>query len=208
MVPPDSVPLAVWQALHASTNLAADSLQGGRPYPRNLIYLMFRSTATQAQRQVAVDLVSGTVIGGASIGPGERYYLIQIQDNGTSGPLGAAIDTLKTLSQVYLVHAEINDSPLFRKPNDGVNWLDWKLNPDSADSLNWGLERIQAPDAWGCSVGASTTTTYVLDTDFRSVSDLTPNVATGSNPMYGQRPDSISPGHGTQMASIIGAVAM
>ena len=111
MVPPDSVPVAVWRALHATSNLARDGHQGGNPYPRNLLYLSFRSTATQPQRQAAVDLVQGTVSGGASTGPGERIYLIQIQDDGTSGPLHAAIDTLNTFPQVYMAHAEITDKP-------------------------------------------------------------------------------------------------
>lgn len=106
---PDSVPTAVWQAMHAPENMSPPTADWGIPFPRNILVIQFKSGATQSERQSAVDAVGGSVIGGSRIGEDEGYYYVQILDDGTSAPLFAAIAQLKTLPQVKDVGPELPD---------------------------------------------------------------------------------------------------
>lgn len=61
----------------------------------------FTVDATQSERQAAVDLVHGTVIGGLNPGGGGRYY-VRIDGDGTIETIWQSAHTLNTLHQVAL----------------------------------------------------------------------------------------------------------
>src|SRR5690348_17069960 len=58
--PPDTV--AAW--VHADTNIATGTDSTGGGFFKSIVKLRFRSTATLADRQLAVALVNGVVVGG------------------------------------------------------------------------------------------------------------------------------------------------
>lgn len=113
--PPDGLSWEVATEIYAPTNVVSgDSVMTG-PYPRDVIWLWFNDDATQAERQAAVDSIGGEVIGGAAIRPGGVYY-VRIEDDGTAGPLHAAIAKLRTLSQVRLATPDLS---LVTRPDSG-----------------------------------------------------------------------------------------
>jgi hypothetical protein len=92
-VAPDSEP--AW--------LADDSTVSQSGYWKRVILVLFRAGASQAQRQAAIDLSGGYVIGGMrGVGP-DGFYIVYIPRAETSAALGAAIARLKNLTQVELV---------------------------------------------------------------------------------------------------------
>ncbi len=202
-VAPDSVPLAIWNALHAPSNMAPGDARLTGPFPRNLVLVEFQPSASPSQRQAAIDLVNGAVIGGIRLGS-DGWYYVQITDDGTTGPLWAAVDQLSALPYVRNAMAEPHEiTPNYLRPVDAVLWRDWRLVPDSADGENWALEAINAPFGWGCATGSASAKVAVVDHGFHDLPDFRVNVAASSSPMFGQYP---SVTHGTQVASILGAV--
>lgn len=203
-VAPDSTPSAVWASIHASGNLVQSDPRWAGPFPRNVLSVQFRGGTTQALRQSAIDLISGTVIGGTRIGQDEGYYYVQIVDDGTANPLFNAIATLSALPSVLEASPETPEiSVEYLAPRDGSSWRTWKLLPDSADGDNWALERLNGPMAWGCSIGATLSRVGVVDNDFRALPEITSNLDLTSSPRFGQVLTAIA--HGTKVASIIGA---
>jgi hypothetical protein len=105
-LPPDSVPVAVWDKIHAPENIIRSSPEWGAPFPRDLIVLAFKEDATQRERQQAVDAVGGEVIGGEHIDRG-GYYYVRIRSDGTADALFRAITKLKTFPTVDLASPEL-----------------------------------------------------------------------------------------------------
>jgi hypothetical protein len=91
-VSPDSEP--AW--------LAADSALSQSGYWKRIVLVSFRASATQGQRQAAIDRIGGSVVGGIrGVGP-DGFYIVYIPKAETSVALGEAIARLKTLPQVDL----------------------------------------------------------------------------------------------------------
>ena len=200
---PDSVPAAIWAALHDPTNLTTDSLLGSAPFPRNMIMLRFVPGATLQQRQAAIDLIQGTVVGGARVFGNVEYYFVQIQHDGTTGPLRAAIAALSTLPAVATAMVEVAEiTPNWLAPHDGSGWNAWATTKSLAGGQNWALERINGPLAWGCATQAPTGSVGVIDHAFTALPELTSNMDANSLPAFGQYP---AEGHGTAVASILSA---
>ena len=110
--PPDSIPLAVWTALHSPGNMEEAAPEWSAPFPRNIVVVMFQEQASRDEKQRAVDAIDGVVVGGARLGKG-GYYYIRVHDDGTSAPLFRAIRTLKSFPQVESATPELPDiSPL------------------------------------------------------------------------------------------------
>src|SRR5256885_7276362 len=110
--PPDSVPRAIWNEIHAPSNIEHSAPEWSAPFPRNVVLVMFRERASRSAKQRAIDAIGGTVIGGAALGRG-GYYYVRIEDDGTSRPLFRAISTLRSLSQVELATPELpEDGPI------------------------------------------------------------------------------------------------
>ena len=104
-LPPDSVPAVLWDVIHASKNMIPSAPQFGAPFPRDLIVVAFREDANQAERQQAIDAVSGEVIGGERVDRG-GYYYVRIRSDGTADALFRAIAKLQTFSKVDLASPE------------------------------------------------------------------------------------------------------
>lgn len=90
------------ERLYRFENLVFDHPRMSGPYPRNLLVVGFHPAATREERQAAIDLSGGEYIGGEGL----MYYVL-IRDDGTADPLWRAIDRLRLLSQVAVVHPEI-----------------------------------------------------------------------------------------------------
>jgi hypothetical protein len=111
-VSPDSEP--AW--------LAADSALSQSGYWKRVILVLFRAGATQAQRQVAIDSIGGSVVGGIrGVGP-DGFYIVYIPKAETSVALGEAIACLKSLPQVDLASlawtADVTSTPIrIRRPS-------------------------------------------------------------------------------------------
>ena len=160
LIPGDSV-----DQLFSRQNLILVHPRMSGPYPRNVVAVAFHPTATQEERQAAIDHVEGRVLGG----DGAHYYVLVAQG---AEPVWRAVDQLGKLPQVEAA------SPLpfaleaaYLRPNNGAGWQrgDWEVHPDSARGANWGPEAIAAPSAWGCETGSSSVGVAVID--------LTPNHA-------------------------------
>lgn len=96
--PPDSEP----QWMYVPSNWATDSARWGGRFTRDIVMLLFRQTATQSERQAAVEAVHGTVVGGKRLAesPGLGIYLLLLPHDPTNDRLFAAIDALRKLPNV------------------------------------------------------------------------------------------------------------
>lgn len=97
--PPDSIPMSAWEAMYAPRNMEPPGVEWPRPFPRNIVVVLFREETARVEKQRAIDTIQGVVVGGEPIGRGGFYY-VRIPDDGTSQPLFRAIETLKSLPQV------------------------------------------------------------------------------------------------------------
>ncbi|HET7230961.1 MAG TPA: S8 family serine peptidase, partial [Longimicrobium sp.] len=156
LIPQDSV-----NQLFAQENLILVHPRASGPYPRNVVLLAFSESASDAEKQAAVDQAGGTVIGGDG-----AYYFVKVAEG--THPVWTAIDQLSGLPQVeealpYLY--ALDES--YRRPNNGLQWQrgDWEVHPDSARGFNWGPEAMSAPSAWGCETGSSAVKVSVVDVE-------------------------------------------
>ncbi|HET7584782.1 MAG TPA: hypothetical protein VFK13_07740 [Gemmatimonadaceae bacterium] len=203
LVPPDSEPAS----LYDFDNLTADSLHWSGLFVRDIVALHFLITASQSDRQSAVEAVNGIVVGGANFGNGDGLYLVSLPADPTNETLFDAIGRLRALPQVTWAMPDwvIIGGTTWLRPDDGLGMhaRDYRLNPDSAfgsgSRRTWALEAINAPFAWGCSTGDSTRI-GVVDMGIHAVGDIVPNIIPGT-PSF--QPDSFT--HGTAVASVIAA---
>jgi subtilisin family serine protease len=200
-VAPDTVPESIFDP--ANVVLNAPEFTGS--ILRDIVVLEFQETASQAERQEAVDLVDGEVVGGWQFGVGEGWYAVRIPDDGTTEPLFRAIRVLTGLPQVVLAGPQVLDAPPpgYLLPRDGPAFTGYTLLPAQAGNLKWGLEVISAPMAWGCTTGDPTLPVAIADAGFGTPPDLAPNVNLPASWGVGVAGDTLT--HGTQVASIIGA---
>jgi hypothetical protein len=118
-------------------------------FPRDIVLLIFKNGTSIEQKQAAIDLVDGEVIGGAPPKiPGiEGVYVVRVPDDGTSRPLMRAIDALEALPQILAATVDVRLKASYRKPSDGGGWRvgDWTVRPELARGPNWALNQINAP---------------------------------------------------------------
>lgn len=196
MTPPSGRPAELYQ----ESNVIAGSRLATGPYPRNVVVVVFHRAATQGERQAAIDLVGGEVVGGY---PQSGIYLVKAPEDGTDAPLVSAIEKLSTLPQVASAEPDFFLSNSHEKPQDGTGWQrpQWEVDADSASGANWGMERIAAPLAWGCEAGDSTVRVGIIDHGFHSVTDISSNTTNPGIAKYGTSASD----HGTRVASIVAA---
>lgn len=196
--PPDSIP----SAIYAATNVTESSPDLPGAFLKNIVLVTFAEDASEAQRGAAIRGVSGTVVGGVRFADGDGVYVVQVPDDGSGSGALAAADQLATLPQVDAASPEMlgDEAVDYLRPRDDPTHPEWHLDPDSAAGVNWALERIAAPMAWGCSVGNRETSVAVLDYYFTDIPDLSPNVTYHEYSFL--RPSSR---HGTAVAAILGA---
>ena len=203
LTPPDSVPATLFD----SVNLTTDATRWGSVFMRDIVMLRFAATATEAQRQAAVDGVAGTVVGGHRFSTGDGLYLIHVPDDTTNNRLFVAIDALRAnpIVRWAMPNSVTIGGTTSLRPSDGpgMRRSDWQLDPNAAFGnparRTWALEAVDAPLAWGCITG-DTTRVGEIDLGVHRVGDIVPNVAPES-PMIPA--DSFM--HGTDVASVIAA---
>jgi hypothetical protein len=109
---PEEVPLDELEDSRAPDNIVTNDPRIPGRLVRNKLWLLFRDSASAEQRQAAVDLVQGVVIGGRRIGPSPYYYLrIPANPDSGGGPLAAVIRTLAALPQVQHVMPDVVTGP-------------------------------------------------------------------------------------------------
>jgi hypothetical protein len=168
---------------------------------RGVVSVAFAPGTVQEERQSAVDMVKGTVVGG-----GLGFYYVETPDT-TLAQLEAALRALDRLPQVqHAIKYNTTVVPVdYLTAHDAASWRQWRLHPDSADGQNWAAERLGGPFAWGCSVGDSTTAVAVVDQGFHDQPDLARNrdaaYGTGWN-AYASQPHN---DHGTRVAAVVAA---
>jgi subtilisin family serine protease len=203
---PDTIP--AW--VHADSNLVNDTTQSLGVFYANVIFVEFEEGTSQAARQEAIDAVGGEVIGGRMYpSGGEGLYFVRIDAGRQAAPLLAAIRRLRTLSQIVLASFDAPTTPKSRKPWDGNGYQQWTVDRNNLDAsgsgMNWGLEDINAPLAWGCSVGDAQTTIAVVDYGFHRVGDINANVSPAHEApaRFGTSPADTA--HGTHVAAVLAA---
>ncbi len=155
--PPDSVP--DWLSADSSAIGPTDSI--GFSFTKNAAIVVFEDGATLAERQLAVALVGGRAVGGRPSLQAEGDYLVWLPDDGSGSQLLTATRRLRALPQVRIALPMIHLSEMYLRPNDAGDWQKskWRLDPANADwgDERWALAEIEAPMAWGCSVGGTET---------------------------------------------------
>jgi hypothetical protein len=96
LVPPDTIP--TW--VRSDTNMGPTD--GSHPrFAKRIVMVSFRPTATLADRQLAVALVNGVIVGGRHAADGSLgVYYVKVADNGSGDGILAAARTLTHLPQV------------------------------------------------------------------------------------------------------------
>src|SRR5256886_59907 len=201
-VPPDSDPAN----LYVDSLIVRGSPDLSAPFVRNTLVLLFKTGTPQSERQAAIDQINGRVVGGYPLADGDGFYLVSIADDGTTGPLFAAVAALEARASVEIASPHILvERPLnYLRPNDGSGWgkAAWTVFADSASGSNWAPEAIAAPLAWGCSTGDSTMTVAMVDHGVSvGVTDLDPNLS------FTYRPNGFpTEDHASAVASVLAAV--
>lgn len=101
VLPPDSVPSAVYAEIDDTTRWVWSDPRETGPFPRSYMLVDFHSSASQEERQSALDLVAGRTMGGVRIANG-GFYVVRIAENGTADPLFNALERLRLLPQVAM----------------------------------------------------------------------------------------------------------
>lgn len=143
-LPPDSVPSgALADSIFAPENRISDPRLGSR-VPRDIVFLSFVPDATQEQRQEAIDLVGGRVVGGVPVHPG-AWYIVRIPSDGTAEPLVQAIRALEGLPTVRAATPHPTGVvPAYRRP-DGVAVP--AVAPDTVPSGFYDTENVRTGSA-------------------------------------------------------------
>jgi subtilisin family serine protease len=159
-VAPDSTP--EWFA--HDTSLAAEG------YVKRVVAVLFKASSTPSQRMAVVQGIGGTVIGGSVVSGQEGWYLLLVPTASNWESLRNVVELLRANTAVQEAVRVSRLSRLWRLPKDGDRWRDtsWRKGPNLAGASRptWALEQINAPLAWGCTVGSDSTVIGVLDHGF------------------------------------------
>lgn len=109
-LPPNGVPDSLY---HPSKWMTGGPTLPGT-FLRDIVVVLFMPGTPQPERQAAVDMVRGRVVGGRPLpgGDGDGSYFIRIPGDESDEPLKRAIEALKSLPQVVSAHPEYMDSLL------------------------------------------------------------------------------------------------
>ena len=122
---PDTVPAWYW----ADSNWVLTE-PGGPRYVPNAISVTFKPNASLHDRQMAIDLVGGEVIGGMRMtGGAEGAYILRLISVTTKEQLLNVRSILMGLPQVDRVALQMEMSPSYRRPRDDtLSWAQWSLS--------------------------------------------------------------------------------
>jgi hypothetical protein len=94
---PASAPGSLWDRAHHYR----DTVYITGTYLRDIAVVLFSASATQAERQAAIDLVRGEVVGGRRFwNSDDGYYYVRILGRDYPRPLVEALPRLRALPQV------------------------------------------------------------------------------------------------------------
>ncbi len=210
---PRGTPQVIRDSIYAASNILDNPPGVQGKVTRNTLIVRFTMGATVAEKTAALAGVNAEVIGGFYLTQPDGFYHVRIGSaiatppDSVSGPLLRARATLRQSAVVRAVVLDRVDSPIevmFRRPNDGVGFKNWRLSPDSADGDNWHLEGVNAPFAWGCGVGGSSVSVAVVDRWFKHAPDLDANV-TGTAEYFAPAFGAGQFEHGTFVAGVLAA---
>jgi len=106
---PSTAPRSLW----SRDNWYRDTVFVSGTYLRDIAVVLFRATATQAERQAAVELVHGKVVGGHPLAEGsDGYYYVCVPGTDYPRPLIRALQQLQALPQVLSATPEFVDNAL------------------------------------------------------------------------------------------------
>lgn len=111
--PPRS-PDAVLIAARRPENILARDPHFGHRVSRAWLWLTFTTSATEEDRQAAIDAVNGTVVGGMHLGHGIYYLHVPVPADSGGGPLARARATLNAQPGVAHADADYVDGPVDR----------------------------------------------------------------------------------------------
>jgi len=108
LLPPDTIP--AW--IRADTNIAPPTDSSPGHYAKRVVIVVFRPTATLADRQLAIALVNGVVVGGIRTADGSLgSYYVKVPDGSEDGVF-RAMEALNALPQVQFATLEVYLDPL------------------------------------------------------------------------------------------------
>ena len=110
--PPDSVP----EWFGSDTGMAGPTDSIGFRFTKNVVRVIFTDSSTIADRQLAVALVNGNVIGGEPVERGSGVYYLWVADDGTGSQLWTITRRLSALPQVRLAMPIIGLSEMYLRP--------------------------------------------------------------------------------------------
>lgn len=194
------------------------SLTPNRSRLKRVLVVAFVPGTSTSARQVALDAVQGTVVGGSPLGgthPADvGNYFVRVPWATTRELLDSARQVLGANSIVKYAVTYMFFGLDGRRPNDrgtgSPTWkaTDWTFNPDSSGGPtprdgNFAPEELALPLAWGCETGAVGTKVGVIERNF-ATGDFAAN-APGGVPNLKAVNDS-DKAHGRAVASVLGAV--
>lgn len=205
-LPPQNIPKALMDSLGSIV------MPSGKLAIPNLLGVRFVLGATQAQRQAAIDAVSGVVVGGwrSLLDESGTYYVLVPAQRSVDLLLDAvdALDAFPQVAGAHILYRDPRDEAAYRRPDDGAGFehAKWTVRSNAAADTNWALERISAPLAWGCEVGSVGVRVGIVDQSYARGSEVDENEA-----FFGMLPDSLvffgAERHGLRVASVLAAPA-
>lgn len=114
--------------------------RSGRGSLKRTLVVLFTLTATQAERQAAVDRVRGRVVGGYGIPGSDGSYLVRVGWDPTEAQLDSLASVLRSLTQVEAAGRVRRSSEGGRRPDHGADW-----GPGNRRALAWGCGTIDPP---------------------------------------------------------------
>jgi len=200
-VAPDTIPLAYMDSLGVLV------VQSGK-YIKDMIIIGFHLGTSPAARQTVIDAVNGTVVGGYRAFGADGFCYVHIE-GGTLDAIWDALDKVRAFPEVVSCGpVEVSQKSLeaYRSPVDGAGWKTWHLDPEHVNETDktWPFEQIDAPMAWGCTIGSSATQVAVVDQGLYDADNFHKNIQFESL----LSPDTISTltrPHGTLVAGVLAA---
>jgi len=133
----------------------------------------------------------------------ENYHLVSINTLLPNTYLVSARKSLK-LSDLYAEPAVLYAEPDYIYSSFSSSTTESVIPDDTRYIEQWGLEQINAPDAWAMTTGSSDVVIAVIDTGVDSTHpDLAGQLVTGAVTLRRSRNIEDSVGHGTHVASTI-----
>ena len=176
---------------------------------KRVLLINFRAGTAVSEKQAAIDVVQGSVVGGSPwiTDAAQGLYFVRVPWATTLQMLDSASKVLRSNAAIASATPESFLVLPGRRPNDRTSgtstWKasDWTFNPDSSGGSNWAPEELALPLALGCETGRPSTSVGIVDQNFKP-GNFGLNVV-GGVPVIPGDPDT-GP-HGSSVASVLAA---